>query len=132
SGITASNKTYDATTTATLITTSAALVGKVSGDVVNLATNAATGAFADKTVGTGKTVTVSGCTVSGADAGNYSLTQPTTTANITSRTLTITATGVDKVYDRTTTGTVTLSDNRISGDVLTDSYTSATFAQSTI
>jgi len=34
-------------------------------------------------VATGKTVTVSGLTISGADSGNYSLTQPTTTANIT-------------------------------------------------
>jgi len=34
--------------------------------------------------------------------------------------LTVTATGVDKIYDGTTATTVTLSDNRFSGDVLTD------------
>ena len=40
----------------------------------------------------------------------------------------ITATGVDKVYDGTTTATVSLSDNRVSGDVFTDAYASASFA----
>ncbi len=39
--------------------------------------------FADDSVGTGKTVTVSGLTITGADSGNYTLTQPTTTADIT-------------------------------------------------
>jgi hypothetical protein len=34
---------------------------------------------------------------------------------------------VDKVYDGTTAATVTLSDNRVAGDVFTDSYVSATF-----
>jgi len=41
--------------------------------------------------------------------------------------LTVSAAGVDKVYDGTTAATVTLSDNRVSGDVLTTSYTSANF-----
>ena len=41
--------------------------------------------FADKNVGTGKTVTVAGITITGTDAGNYTLTSTTatTTANIT-------------------------------------------------
>ena len=42
-----------------------------------------------RNVGTGKTVTVSGLTIGGADAGNYTLTQPTTTANITAKALTV-------------------------------------------
>jgi hypothetical protein len=83
SGITAANKVYDGTTTATLNTGSAALVGVVSGDTVNLNTGSAAGAFADANAGTGKTVGVSGLTISGTDSGNYSLTQPTTTADIT-------------------------------------------------
>jgi hypothetical protein len=83
SGITASNRTYDGGITATLNTGSASLVGMVSGDNVTLVTTGATAACADKNVGTGKNVTVSGLTLSGADAANYSLTQPTTTANIT-------------------------------------------------
>jgi hypothetical protein len=42
-----------------------------------------------RNVGTGKTVTVSGLALSGADAGNYMLTQPVTTANITTKGLTV-------------------------------------------
>ena len=83
-GITASNKVYDGTTSATLNTSSAALAGSIaSGDHVTLETGGASGAFADSNAGTGKTVTVSSLTLSGADAGNYTLTQPTTTADIT-------------------------------------------------
>src|SRR5207247_7552694 len=51
----------------------------------------ATGAVADNNVRTAKTVTVSALTISGADAANYSLTQPTTTADITKAALTVTA-----------------------------------------
>src|SRR6185436_9451048 len=65
----------------------------------------------------------------GSDAANYSAnTTLATTANITARSLTVSATGADKVYDGTTSGTVTLSDNRVAGDSLTASYTTATFA----
>src|SRR5438132_9228497 len=53
---------------------------------------------------------------------------PISTADITARALTISATGVNKIYDATTAASVTLSDNRVSGDVFTDSNTTATFA----
>ena len=43
----------------------------------------AIGVFATNTVANGKTVTVSGITIGGADAANYALTQPAPTANIT-------------------------------------------------
>ena len=47
--------------------------------------------------------------------GNYtSNTTASTTADITAKALTVTATGINKVYDGTTTATVTLSDNRVS------------------
>lgn len=82
SGITASNKTYDATTAATLVGTPGTLVGVVAGDTVSLA-GAAVGTFATSSVGNGITVTVSGQSLTGAQASNYSLTEPTTTANIT-------------------------------------------------
>src|SRR5262249_38722293 len=90
-GITAADKVYDASTNATLNTVSAALVGVISGDTVTLNTASASGAFADKNVGTSKTVYVSAMSLSGADAGNYSLTQPTTTASISKAGLTVTA-----------------------------------------
>ena len=55
SGITASNKTYDGSTNATLDASSVAYSGLVSGDTFN---GTYTGAFSDKNVGTGKTVTI--------------------------------------------------------------------------
>ena len=59
-GITADNKPYDGTTTATIHTAGATLVGKLSGDDVTLNTAGATGAFADAAIGTGKTVFITG------------------------------------------------------------------------
>src|SRR6185312_16341631 len=43
------------------------------------------------------------------------------------RSLNVTATGVEKQYDGTRAATVTLSDDRVSGDVVTTAYTSALF-----
>ena len=45
-GVTASNKSYDNATSATLVTTNAALVGVVNGDTVTLGSGSATGTFA--------------------------------------------------------------------------------------
>src|SRR5206468_12050145 len=50
-GITASDKAYDGTTTATLTVSSAALVGVVTGETVTLSTAGATGTFATAGVG---------------------------------------------------------------------------------
>jgi len=83
SGIAATNKVYNADTVATLNTANATLLGVISGDTVNLDTGGAAGTFASRSVGTGITVTVSGLTISGAQARDYTLTQPTTTATIT-------------------------------------------------
>ena len=86
------------------------------------------GVFADKNVGTGKAVTVSGYTLSGADAGNYTLIEPTgLTANVAARSLTVSAIASNKVYDGSTDAAVTLGDNRIAGDVLATGYTLAAF-----
>ena len=83
-GITASNKTYDGTTNATLNTSAATLIGQgLTGSDVTLNISGVSGAFLDQNVGTNKTVQIAGLTLNGTDAGNYILTQPTTTANIT-------------------------------------------------
>ncbi|MHC5543099.1 YDG domain-containing protein, partial [Singulisphaera rosea] len=82
-GIKGVDKPFDGTTNATLDTSAAALQGVLTGDDVTLVTTGATGTFDTPDVGDNKTITVSGLTLAGADAGNYSLTQPTTTANIT-------------------------------------------------
>jgi hypothetical protein len=91
SGVTAADKVYDATTTATINADSATLAGVLSGDTVTLAAASATGAFATRNAGTGEVVNVSGLSLGGADASNYTLTQPTTTASITQAGLTVTA-----------------------------------------
>jgi hypothetical protein len=111
---TASNKVYDGTTTATV----AYIDNRVPGDSLTLT---GTAAFADKNVAIGKTVTVTGITINGPDAGNYTLaaTTATTTADITARPLAITATAANRMYDSTTTVSVTYGDNRLTGDVLT-------------
>ncbi len=132
SGITANNKVYDGNTTATLNLGSAALAGAVSGDTVTLNSASATGSFASKTAGTAKTVTISGLTTSGTDAANYTLSQPSATADITTRALSVTATASNKVYDGTTSATVTLSDDRVSGDILSRSYSSASFSSKNV
>lgn len=89
SGVAASNKIYDGTTTATITAT---LQGVADGDSVQLTPPAAD--FDTKDAGTGKAVTIAAggsFTISGADAANYTLTQPTVsslTADITPATLT--------------------------------------------
>jgi hypothetical protein len=122
------NKTYDGTRAATVTLSD----NKLAGDAVNDSYTSAT--FADKNVGTSKTVSVSGIALSGADAGNYSLSATTanTTADITRRELIITAIADGKVYDGTIAAVVHLSDNRVSGDQLTDSYANASFADKNV
>jgi len=56
------------------------------------------GAFDDKNVGNGKTVQVTGLTITGADSINYALIPPTTSGNITAASLTVTALASNKVY----------------------------------
>lgn len=106
SGLSGTNKVYDGTNSATLSGTGT-LIGIVGADVVTLS-GTPTGTFANKNVGTNKSITVSGYTLSGAQAGNYTLTQPTgLTANITQKSVTVTgATAQDKVYNTTTAATI--------------------------
>jgi trimeric autotransporter adhesin len=66
----------------------------------------ATGAFADKNVGTGKSIVVSGLSLAGTDAGNYSVGALSATANITARPLALSGLSVNaKNYDGTTVAT---------------------------
>ena len=121
-GVVAMDKVYDGTTTATINTSVAGLTGVIGADDVSIGT--ITGSFDSKNVGTAKLVNGSAFVLSGADGANYNLIQPTGMhASITPRALTVSATGVDKVYDGTTTATVSLADNRVNGDVLTLGYT---------
>ncbi|MBP1706632.1 MAG: hypothetical protein H6Q39_356, partial [Chloroflexi bacterium] len=53
---------------------------------------------------------------------------PAITQIVAARMLSITAAGVNKVYDGTTAATVTLSDNRVGSDTFTKTYSLAVFA----
>ena len=92
---TAADKVYDDTTDATVLTRT--LTGALVGDDVELVGGTAT--FADHNVGTW-TVTLSGATLDGDDAGNYTLLSVgTDMADITARSIEVTAdAGQTKVY----------------------------------
>ncbi len=97
--ITASDKVYDGTTAATIATRT--LSGEMGTDDVTLTGGTAT--FADANVGTAKTVTATGLTLSGTTAGNYQLssTSATATADITAAPITVTADAKSKLYGDT-------------------------------
>ena len=108
------DKVYDGNTTATVTLGD----NRVAGDT--LTTSYTTASFADKNVGVGKLVSVSGISISGADADNYTFnTTASTTANITARPLAVTANASDKFYDATTGATVIFSDDRVALDDIT-------------
>ncbi|MXV17052.1 YDG domain-containing protein [Hufsiella ginkgonis] len=117
-------KVYDRTTAATLTAANyAALNGIVGADAVDYASKPASGTYNDKTVASGKAVTVTGLSLSGADAGNYMLassvtgnigviTQKTVTASLTSAAV--------KVYDGTTTAALTPGNYALAGVITGD------------
>jgi trimeric autotransporter adhesin len=124
-GQAAQDKTYDGTTNATL--QGGSLSGVIGADNVNLLSG--TGAFSDKNAGVNKSVTVAGTGLGGTDAGNYTVTDPTgLTATINKANLTVSATAANKVYDGTSSATASLTDNRVAGDNLSETYTGANFA----
>ena len=116
----ASSKEYDGTTNADITSTSYTVDGAISGDKVSVDATNAKASYESKDVGTGKTVTFSGFSLTGDDAKNYKLTtQPTANADITRRTLTVTGiTVADKTYDATTDAQITniTYGNIVSGD----------------
>ncbi len=83
----AANKVYDGTTNTTI--SGATLVGNKDGDNVVL-TNCTVGYFMSKNAGVGITVATAPMDISGTAVGNYTLIQPTLTANITQATPTVT------------------------------------------
>lgn len=122
--VVANNKTYDGTASGTGTVT---LNGVVAGDAVG--TNGATFTFSDKNAGTGKTVTVAGTSLTGADAGNYTVTIPASAlADILKKAITANVAANSKTYDGTMagTGTVTLN-GAVNGDTVGTSGTTFTF-----
>ena len=130
--VTAANKAYNRTPAATI--TTCTLSGVLSGDTVACA--AASAAFDTAAVGTGKPVTATGITLSGAEATNYTLasTTATTTANITAVMLTASVTAGNKVYDRTPAATITTCtlSSVLSGDTVACAAVGATFDSASV
>jgi filamentous hemagglutinin family protein len=126
-GSTANNKVYDGTAAATLTGT---LSGVFGSDAVTLLPG---GSFGSKDVGTGIAVTATD-TLSGAQAFDYTLTQPTgLAANITPLAITVSATGTNKVYDGGINDAATLtSAGLIPGDTVIFSDTSAVFGNKNV
>jgi len=123
-GITADNKTYDGTRSATLDPSGATFQGRIGDDVLSVA--GAAGRFSDKNAGDGKRVDITGIALAGADAGNYTLVKATaqTRANIAKADLTAVG-GIragNKTYDGTRSVTLDPSgatfQGRIGDDVL--------------
>jgi gliding motility-associated-like protein len=134
-GLTGDNKVYDGTTAATA-TGTATLSGIFGADDVILG-GAPVFTFASANVGTGITMFTSGYTISGTDSGNYTLTQPTLSGDITAAELTIVGlTGDNKVYDGTTaataSGTATLSGIIGADDVILGGSPFFTFADANV
>ncbi len=100
---TAQDKIYDALLGATLANVAITPLGS---DQLTL--NPGTASFADKNVGTAKPVTIRGASLSGPDAGNYTVIAPTgLTASITPATLTFSATAQSRSYDGTAVAQLT-------------------------
>ena len=103
----------------------------VSGDDVSLASSYSAH-FDNKHVGMNKPVTVTGLGLTGAAAGNYTLTQPTgLTANITPKALSITGITVNtRYYDGSDTATLNLGSASLQTPVGTDYVSLNTFSSS--
>jgi hypothetical protein len=139
-GLSATNKQYDSTNADTA-GGNATLSGLVSGlnnaggtsDVVTLASGNAS--FTTPNAGTGKTVTFSGYSISGTDAGNYNLSQPaSSTANITTAPLSVTAKNVSMTYADGTTlngSTGFTTSGLLGGDTVTSATLSSNATLST-
>lgn len=122
---TVANKAYDGTTEATVLIRT--LEGAVPTDAVAFSGGTAT--FASSAVGNNKAVTLTGASLSGADAGNYTLqTVSQVTANITKRLLTLSVTAASKVYDGTSSVTLTPQTSGIvAGDTASIQFATAAF-----
>jgi len=107
------SKPYDGTPSASIVSVS--LSGYVLGDsslTVNLG-GSGVASYADSNIGTAKTVTITGLSLSGPSASNYVLSSTTvaTTANITADTVTIVSglTVSNRVYDGTNAGILSVT-----------------------
>src|SRR5205814_2850236 len=104
------------------------LVGAIGVDALSLTGGTATSS--DKSVANGKTVTLTGASLTGTDAGNYVLDSvATATANITAKHITGSFTAGNKEYDGNNSATVSTRSlsGTITGDVVSLTGGTATF-----
>lgn len=121
-GFEAQSKEYDGKADAVVNSTNAKLDGMIEGTVVGFDKTGLKFTFADKNVGTNKTVkntTTTPITLTGADKDNYNLTNPTVElkGTITALPATVTLTVTDKTYNGITDDAkVTMSASGIIAD----------------
>jgi hypothetical protein len=132
SGLSANEKVYDGNRRATISGT-AVFNGRFGDD--DLVLGEANALFSDRNAGTLKTV-ITNYTLSGDDARNYNLVQPTgMTANITRRSLNVQGiTANDKVYDGTVSATLSgvASTDKLLRDNVTITLASASFGDALV
>lgn len=119
-GFKAQSKEYDGNADAVVDSTNAKLDGMIADTAVDFDKSGLTFKFDDKNVGTSKAVkNTAPITLTGADADNYNLKNPTVelTADITAKPVTVTAAVDDKTYNgRTDDAKVTMSASGIIAD----------------
>ena len=120
SGLSGSNKEFNGNRVGTA-TGTPTLVGKVGSDDVLLG-GTPTFTFASANVANGISLVASGYTLTGTTAGNYTLTQPTVTANITAKAARVSATNTTIAYGATVTSGFTTS-----GLISPDAVSSASY-----
>jgi hypothetical protein len=121
------DKVYDGSTSEAVNLSSA---GVLLQDLPNVSFNGAA-AFSNKNVGIAKAVAVTNISASGSQSGNYQLksTSATAYATVSAKPIVVGANGIDKVYDGSTKGAVSLSSNGlVSGDTVKFASVSAVFS----
>jgi len=100
-GITAENRSYNGQKDVNLLTNGAQFEGRLGNDQLTVGT--ASGAMDTKNAGDSKAVDITGITLGGTDAGNYTLVKTTaaTKAHIDQRAIKAVITADDKTYDAT-------------------------------
>jgi filamentous hemagglutinin family protein len=122
------NKNYDGTKVASLVFNG---TPTSAGEIFLLPGNSA---FVTKDAGIGKSILFEHYGLGGKDSGKFSLfaASGTTTADITTRPLMVSANANTRTYTGDTSGSVVLNDNRIAGDVLVLSYAMAEFVDKNV
>ena len=130
-GITATDRVYDGTLLITVSADTPAVSGLIVGDDVAAVLpvgGISSGTLADRHAGDAKPFSVVGVSLSGADAGNYTLDGSGGTVNIAPMLISVSYSGIDKVYD----GNVNAGVSGSSADVLVGAGDAVGFTQTAV